>query len=213
MISTKRDRRMLTAILISLFAVSVSSATTMMRVQEFPDLVEQSQRAALVEVLSVSYAYDENQLPTTSVLLRVEDPIYGAPLPKAGETFRIKLFGAPVEMPDGRRLYVDGTPRYRAGERYVLMLLGESKFGFTNTASLGFGAFRVSSTPGGQTLAQSVMGNRAAFGENGLGSWLDEASQEVSASADPASPVAYPLLRRALRELWIAGGRKIGGQP
>ena len=213
MILAKRDRRMLASILISLFAMSVSSATTMMRVQEFPDLVEQSQRAALVEVLSVSYAYDENQLPTTSVLLRVEDPIYGAPLPKAGETLRIKLFGAPVEMPDGRRLYVDGTPRYSAGERYVLLLLGESKLGFTNTASLGFGAFRVFGDASGQTLAQSVMGNRMAFGENGLESWLDEAPQEASASGDPAAPVAYPFLRRALRELWVVSGGKIGGQP
>lgn len=212
MILVSRVRRVSTMLFVSMLAVSVSVATTLIRVQEFPDLVEQSQRAALVEILSVSYGYDEHQVPSTSVVLRVEDPIYGVPLPEAGRTFRIKLFGAPVAMPDGRRLHVDGTPRYRAGERYVLLLLGESEFGFTNTASLGFGAFRIFDNRDGQPLAQSVMGNRKIFGDNGLGPWLTDEPAETDASGDPSSPVPYTFLRQALRRLWVAGDRATGGQ-
>lgn len=212
MILAPRYRRMLTILFVSLFVVSVTWATTLIRVQEFPDLVEQSQRAALVEVLAVSYGYDEHQVPSTSVLLRIEDPIYGAPLPEVGKTVRIKLFGAPVEMPDGRRLHVDGTPRYRAGERYVLLLLGESELGFTNTASLGFGAFKIFDNRDGQPMAQSVMGNRTIFGDNGLGSWLIDEPLEAGAFGDPSAPVPYSSLRRALQELWELGDRDYGGQ-
>jgi hypothetical protein len=213
MIVSRPNRRGIAGLTVLLLAVSLSSATTLMRVQEFPELVDQSQRGALVQVLAVSYGYDESHLPSTSVLLRVEDPIYGAPLPEAGKTLRIKLFGAPVDMPDGRRLHVDGTPRYQVGERYVLLLLGESEFGFTNTASLGFGVFRVSDDATGQPLAQSVMGNRRAFGENGLASWLDDGEQQAGVSGDPSAPVAYPLLRRALTDLWGVDGGENGGQP
>ena len=213
MIASRRSRLILAGVSFLLLAISPSSATTLMRVQEFPDLVDQSRRAALVEVLAVSYGYDDNHLPSTSVLLRIEDPIYGGPLPDAGETLRIKLFGAPVEMPDGRRLYVDGTPRYEAGQRYVLLLLGESKFGFTNTASLGYGAFRISDDATGQPLARSVVGNHRAFGEKGLAFWLDGEERQAGTSGAPSAPVSYPLLRRALKELWDAGRGRNGGQP
>jgi hypothetical protein len=200
--------RLLVVLAVAILTVSAVRATTFARPQDLARLVEESRRAVLVEVVDVRYDYDENRVPSTFVTLRVDDAIYGEELPDPGQTFQVKLFGAPVQMPDGLRVHLDGTPRYATGERYLLLLKQDSKLGFTNTAGLMFGAFRVEQNDRGRLLATSLGGNRHAFGEQGLAAWLDEsvAGAEHRAVADPAAAVPYRLLRLALSNLWTAGG-------
>lgn len=188
-------------------ATAATRAMSLVRAESLGALVDESRRCVLAQVIGVRYGYDDNRLPGTFVTLRVEDAVYGDELPAPGETLEIKLYGAPVEMDDGLRIHVDGTPRYRAGERYLLLLLGDSKWGFTNTAGLMFGAFRVEEDAAGRRMASSVGGNRWSFGERGLAGWLREPSElERGVLADPRAPVPYPLLRRALIELKSGAG-------
>ncbi|MCP3980188.1 MAG: hypothetical protein GY716_12860 [bacterium] len=181
--------------------------TTLLQQQELSELVAESRRAVLAEVANVRYAYDEHHLPSTYLTLRVNDALYGD-LPASGETFEIKIYGAPVAMPDGLQLFISGTPHYRRGERYLFLLIEESRWGFTNTAGLPFGAFRVKSGAAGGLRAASVGGNRLTLGQDGLGRWLDLdelTSVERAEIADPTAAVPYTLLRRAVTDLWTAG--------
>ena len=116
-------------------------------------------------------------------------------------------------MADGSRVFIDGTPRFRPGDRYFLLLRGESESGFSNVAGLYQGAFRVGIDEGA-VRARSLSGNRNVFGREGLGRWLagerlTEAQRERLA-ADPDAPVDYPLLRRAVVRMWSDLGRAVG---
>jgi len=54
-----------------------TSATTLIELQELPDLVEESRRAVLAEVVNVRYGLDEHGLHSTWVGVRVDDALYG----------------------------------------------------------------------------------------------------------------------------------------
>jgi len=196
-----RPARLLALLLaVALAAPAGTWATTILRVEDLGALVDESRRAVLAQVVDVRYGFDERQLHSTWVTLRVEDPIYGR-VPRRGQDLEIKIYGAPVPMPDGSRLFVDGTPRYRPGDRYLLLLLDDSAWGFTDAAGLYQGAFRIARGPGGQDMAESLAGNRSALGERGLGRWLGPA--EVDAADLPfldraTGPVPYSVLRRAI---------------
>jgi hypothetical protein len=70
-----------------------------------------------------------------------------------------------------------------------------------------FGAFLVRSDPAGRPVATSVGGNRYAIGAGGLTSWLDgELTPADRVSLGDPEAVPYPLLRRAVAELWARGG-------
>jgi hypothetical protein len=177
-----------------------AQATTIVRVEDLAALVEESRRAVLAEVLDVRYGFDERQLHSTWVRLRVEDPLYGH-LPRRGEEIEIKIYGAPVPMPDGSRLFLDGTPVYRAGQRYLLLLLDDSAWGFTDTAGFDQGAFRIERGVDGRDLAESLASNRNIVGERGLGRWL--APADVEPRDRPlldhvTGPVPYTVLRQAI---------------
>ena len=139
-------------------AFGTTGATTILQSVTLPELVRESDRAIVAEVLRVEYGYDENRLPSTRVTLRVEETLFGK---VSDETLEIKLFGAPTKMDDGLRLFVDGTPRYQRGDRYLLLLIPTSKWGFTNTAGLGFGAFKVSAD--GREIEHTYRPEREAY--------------------------------------------------
>jgi len=191
---------LLVALLLALAAPAGVWATTLVRVEDLGALVDESRRAVLAEVVDVRYGFDERQLHSTWVTLRVEDPLYGR-LPRRGQDLVIKIYGAPVPLPDGSRLFVDGTPRYRPGDRYLLLLLDDSAWGFTDAAGLYQGAFRIARGRGGRDVAESLAGNGSALGQHGLGRWL--APAEVDAAELPflertTEAVPYALLRRAI---------------
>ena len=157
-------------------------------------------------MVNIRYGLDEHGLHSTWVGVRVDDALYGDAVPDPGQILTVKIYGAPFTMPDGSRIFIDGTPVYRPGERYLLLLRGESEWGFTNVAGLYQGAFRTAVDAGAET-ARSLSGNRNVFGRDGLGRWLTgenltEAQRERLAE-DPDAPVPYPLLRRAVLALWF----------
>ena len=195
---------------IALFgAAETTHALSLVRSENLAELVDQSGSGLRVRVVEVRYDYDAHELPSTFLTLRVEDAVYGDDTPAAGETIEIKLFGAPVSMSDGLRIHVDGTPDYRPGESYLLLLLERSEWGFTNTAGLMFGAFRIRADAEGRPLAESVGGNRWTFGDRGLSNWLADLTEpERAAVADPLAPVPYSLLRRAVTDLRNGVGGK-----
>ncbi|UCF68697.1 MAG: hypothetical protein JSV80_05260 [Acidobacteriota bacterium] len=118
-------------------------ATSRLRIDELPALFDESQRALTAEVVVVHYGFDERRLHATFVTRKVEDRLFGDDLPSPGERLELKIYGAPEPMPDGSSLYVSGTPHYRIGERLLLPLIDTSAWGFTNTAGLHQGAFRI----------------------------------------------------------------------
>jgi hypothetical protein len=191
-------------------AASPAPATSLVVSQELPALVEESRRGVLAEVVRVRYGMDERNLHSTWVTLRIEDLVYGEGL-EGREELTIKVYGAPMTMPDGTRLFIDGTPLYRVGDRYFLLLRQDSDWGFTNTAGLAQGAFLVREERG-HLRARSLTGNRGVFGEQGLARFLDEEEltpQERLTIADPAAAVPFPLLRRAVLQVWTGLGRRV----
>lgn len=197
------------AIVVALLAaVAPATATTLIRMEELPALVEESRRAVLAEVIEVRYGKDDQDLHSTWLTLRVEDPLYGDDLPAAGDELTVKIYGAPLTMPDGTRVFIEGTPLYRTGERYFLLLREDSSHGFTNVPGLYQGAFRASPALG-DTTVQSLSGNRRVFGEGGLVTWLDGAALtdgERSILGDSDAAVPYALLRQAVMRLWTDAG-------
>ncbi len=152
---------------------------------------------------------DERKLHSTWVTLRIDDLVYGEGLEGRHE-LTIKVYGAPMTMPDGTRMFIDGTPEYRIGDRYFLLLRQDSAWGFTNTAGLAQGAFRVRAE-GGSLWAQSLTGNRGVFGPQGLIGFLDEEEltpQQRRMVADPDGAVPFSLLRRAVLQVWSGLGRR-----
>jgi hypothetical protein len=185
-------------------------ATTFIRFEKLPALVAESERAVLATVTSVTHRYDARGLHATFVELQVEDSLYGAAA-QEGATLTIKLYGSPEPMADGSRMYVEGTPRYRVTERYLLLLRGESPWGFTNTAGLMQGAFRVDSEEdGGRLMAVSLGGNRSVLGPSGLGQWLSptevDAGQRRYLDVTEGG-IPYELLRQAVVKLRQGGAR------
>jgi len=183
-------------------------STTLVRSEELPALVEESRRALLAEVVAVRYGLDEHGLHSTWLTLEVEDALYGQDVPAPGGKLTVKLYGAPVTLPDGTRMFIEGTPAYEEGERYLLLLRGDSTLGFTNVPGLFQGAFRVW-PESGETLARSLGGNRRVLGERGLEGWLDGGAlteRQRARIGDPDAPVPYSLLRDAVLRLWTDGG-------
>ncbi len=191
------------------FAPALSS--TLMRAQELPAVVAESERAALVTVVDVRYMPDEAGRPSTHLVLELADPLYG--FARGERQVAIKLFGAPVPMPDGHFAHIDGTPRFTRGQRYLLLLRGTSPWGFTGIAGHVFGAFRVEEDEDtGELLAFSTVRGRDVFGPGGLAQWLEgEALEGADARrlAEPDAPVPYEMLRRAVLRL---AREKKGGQ-
>ena len=190
-------RGAITTLLLSLatFGVAEIRAATVLLQADLEQLVAESESAALAEVVEVRHGRDERGLHSTWVTIRIDDPIFGNRLPTAGETYTFKSYGAPVRMPDGSRVFIDGTPDYRAGQDLLLMLLPVSRWGFSGTAGLSQGVFRVAGGPDART-AESLAGNRNVLGEDGLSRWLDPGA--IEETTEPAAEVPYPLLRRAL---------------
>jgi hypothetical protein len=183
---------------ITLLVMSGSvQATTLVRVQELPVLVEESDGAALVRVTGVRYGLDERDLHSTFVTFEVEDPVYGSRFAAAGREMTIKTYGAPVTMPDGSRMFINGTPRYRVGERYLLLLMRESEWGFSSTAGLIQGVFHVARDARGKLHARNLAGTARVVGEGGL-----------ARAACPLDAISYPLLRSALVRIWTDLGRQ-----
>lgn len=192
------------AILFAVAAVPAAGATTWMNVERLPALVQESTRAVLTTVESVEYRYDERHMPSTFVGLRVEERLYGEALPAVGERLEIKIYGAPAPMPDGLQIRIDGAPRYRLGQRYLLLLRPDSPWGFTNPPGLFFGVFRIDEEEGGERLARSLGGNQRVFGPRGLPAYLEPGSIAPAALEklrDPGAAVPYTLLKRALQRL------------
>ncbi len=178
-----------------------ASALTLNRIQELPELVDEARRAALVEVLAVEHALDERGLHATRVTARVVDPIFGAGLPDEGGEMTFKVYGAPVPLGDSGRLFIDGTPRYEAGQRWLLLMLGTSPWGFTSTAGLHQGAFTVTGDGPGGASARSLAGNRRVLGSHGLAAYLapsDVSKDHARFRAPTAGPVPYAMLRAAV---------------
>jgi len=189
-------------------ACTPAHSTTLIRMEELPALVEESSRAALAEVVGVRYGLDEHRLHSTWLTLRIDDALYGQDVPAPGRELTVKFYGAPVTMPDGTRMFIEGTPAYERGERYLLLLRGESSHGFTNVPGLFQGAFRVL-PESGETLVRSLGGNRGVFGERGLERWIDAGAlteRQRARVGDPDAPVPYSMLREAVMRLWIDGG-------
>ena len=187
--------------------VPVAYATTLVRHEEISALVKESRRAILGEVVGVRYGYDERHLHSTWVTLRVDETIYGAS-PSAGNEITFKIYGAPVAMSDGTRLFIEGTPLYRSGQRYLLLLREDSPWRFTSATGLFQGAFAVDE----KGEARSLGGNRRAFGESGLTRWLEADELDPAARArlsNPDAPVPVRLLRRAVERLWVDLGRAL----
>ena len=199
-----RDRRSVMGpvfLLLAALCLAPLHAATLVRLQELPELVDEAQRGLLATVTGVHHDYDERGLHATFVRLRVDESLFGT-LPAAGQEMRIKLYGAPVPMPDGGKLHVEGTPRYGVGRRYLLLLREDSAWGFTNASGLFMGAFRVQPGPGdGELLAESLAGNRV-LGEGGLSRFIDAADPAEAAFLQVTDgPVPYPMLRRAILKL------------
>lgn len=183
--------------------VPLVGATTWISVERLPALVQESTRAVLATVESVEYRYDERRMPSTFVRLIVEDRLYGEALPAVGEPLEIKIYGAPEPMPDGLQMRIDGAPRYRPGQRYLLLLRSDSPWGFTNPPGLFFGVFRIEGSAG-QFRAQSLGGNDQVFGPEGLAAYLEPGSLTPAVRArlrEPGAAVPYALLKRAVQRL------------
>lgn len=196
------------AMAVSALAFAPAKATTLLERQELPALVAESERALVAEVVQVRFGKDDRGLHSTWIDLAVEERLYGR-MPGAGDTITLKLYGAPITMPDGSRIFIEGTPSYRQGERYLLLLRGESEWGFTNVAGLMLGAFRIEAG-GRATTARSLGGNRAVFGADGLQRWLPGGERmtpgERRALETPDAAVPIRLLRKAVIGLRAANG-------
>lgn len=190
------SRAVLIAVALSLMGGSVR-ATTLIHIQELRALVEESDGAALVRVTGVRYGLDERDLHSTFVTLEVEDPVYGSRVLAAGREMTIKTYGAPLTMPDGSRMSIDGTPRYRVGERYLLLLTRESEWGFSSTAGLFQGVFHVARDARGGLHARNLAGTERIVGKSGL-----------TPAERPSDAVSYSLLRSTLVSLWTDLGRE-----
>lgn len=178
------------------------SASTLLKLERLPELVAQSRRAVLARVVEVRHGFDEHRAHSTFVSLSVEDVLFGRNLPLPGELLSIKIYGAPVPLEDGSRVFVEGTPEYLVGERYLLLLLDDSGLGFTNTVGLFQGVFRVDTSSDG-LVASSLAGNHHVLGGEGL-----SATGAGRAGAD--APVSYESLREVIVNLWRDGSRPRG---
>jgi hypothetical protein len=156
-------------------------AASIVRAADLAELVEESEVALAAEVVKVRYGKDDRGLHSTWVTVRVDDPIFGDRLPSPGEFYTFKSYGAPVRMPDGSRVFIDGTPLYRTGDTLLLMLLPVSRWGFSGTAGLSQGVFRLT----GSEERRSARGIAGA----------------------PARP--YPELRRSIVELAGTAGKEM----
>jgi hypothetical protein len=216
-VNTRESAASIRALTIIWFAVIATvlapptHALTLVRTSELPDLVDESHRAVLATVTSVLHGFDEQGLHSTFVKLRVEDHLYGPDVPPPGQEMDIKIYGAPETMPDGSRLFVEGTPRYTIGDRYLLLMIEDSPWGFTNTAGLHQGAFRITGSDGG-LFAESLAGNGNVLGEEGLRRWLDVdqvSSDETQFLSHTEGPVPFSMLRKAVVDLWVGLGRPL----
>lgn len=194
----------LLVVLLLFLPVATTRATTLLRVQGLEELVDESVTAILGQVAEVRYGYDDRKLHSTWVTLRVDDAVYGSDLPAPGGEYTFKMYGAPVRMSDGTRMFIDGTPDYQVGERYLLLLIRVSDWGFTDTAGMFQGAFRITNAADGRVMAESLAGNPVILGSKGLAEWIGPA--EVAAAEAPyldstRGVLPYSLLRRAIARI------------
>ncbi len=195
--------------LLFVFAVPSAQATSLVRQTDLPGLVGESRRAALVEVVNVRSGLDERELHSTWVTLRVEDPLFGDELPPAGDEFTIKIYGARETMPDGKRLFVDGTPLYAPGQRYLLLLVAESPWGFTSAAGLYQGAFRIVPDDRGRAVARNIRPASRLFGDGGAAKWLDVESLPAAERRALAEQRELPY--RLLRDAVLRARQEVAG--
>ncbi|HXV75936.1 MAG TPA: hypothetical protein VD788_06400 [Candidatus Polarisedimenticolaceae bacterium] len=203
--SSWRPVRAALALVVGLSA-PVCDAATIVRSADLGELVAEAGSAILADVVAVRYGRDERGLHGTWVTVRVADPIFGDGLPAAGGEYTFKSYGAPVTMPDGSRVYIDGSPSYRPGDSLLLLLLPRSRWGFSGTAGLSQGVFRVRVDARGERTAVGMAGNAGVFGERGLAGWLDPAARS-GVPAAPDAPVPYAALRRAIADLARTAGK------
>jgi hypothetical protein len=194
------------AIAIFVGCVLPLAGATVVRTSGLPELVEESTRGVVSEVVEVRHDYDDRGLHSTFVKLRILDALYGD-VPGPGEQLSIKVYGAPDPMPDGSRLYVDGTPHFRTGERYLLLLVDDTGWGFTSAVGLYQGAFLVDGADTATMTVRPLAARHALFGE--ADQWVGDASTSPEvrrALVDGRAPVPYGLLRSSIMNLWTSSG-------
>ena len=212
-ISAHRPIGLALLVIVALASVALPAhAVSFLRVQQLPELVEESTRAVMGEVVEVRYGFDEQRLHSTWVTLRVADALYGD-VPGPGGLLTFKIYGAPQPLEDGSRIFLDGTPMYTAGQRYLVLLIRESRWGFTNTAGLYQGAFLLDDA----NRVRRLDPHDEMFGEGGLVTLLGgDGTTEVQPGRQPGFDdiVDYARLRQAITGLWLDnGGRLHSGLP
>ncbi|HSR53121.1 MAG TPA: hypothetical protein VLV83_20045 [Acidobacteriota bacterium] len=180
--------------------ISLASATSL-RPLNLQDLVQHSSRIFQGICLSQHQGVDERGLPYTAYTFRVEEVWAGEAGP---ETLTIRQFGLSAEAPveaERNQIRIAAMPHYQPGQRYLLFLPQDSRWGFASPVGLLQGAFHVLGE-GGQRVAVNGVGN--------LNLTLDTAktpSQRLRNLSPRAvgralqGPVTYESLRQVVQRL------------
>lgn len=191
-------------LLIALLASGLTG--TSLQPLNLQDMARMSPRIFEATCLSSIQGVDERGLPFTSYTFRVTDAIQGA---SKGQAVTIRQFGLREVSPNrfgGLVLSVPDMPHYLQGQRYLLFLPQQSRWGFAAPVGLAQGAFRILGK-GKQRLAINGIGNLNLALDTSQS--LDQrlAARRAGRGLRPVrGPVSYSALRSTLAEI-LSGGQ------
>lgn len=185
-------------------------AGTSLQPLNLQDMARMSPRIFEATCLSSTQGVDQRGLPFTSYTFRVTDAIQGA---SNGQTVTVRQFGlrdVSANRFGGLVLSVPDMPHYLHGQRYLLFLPQQSRWGFAAPIGLAQGAFRILGK-GKERMAINGVGNLNLALDTSQS--LDQrlSVRRAGRGLHPVQgPVAYSALRSTLVE--VLSGRRMSAQ-
>lgn len=206
--SHKKTRSRASSILLLTVLAAATLPATTLEPLNLQDLSRRSPRIFEGECLSVSHGIDRRGLPYTSYAFRVTDAIRGA---GNGHVLTVKQFGLPPDASPaeygGLVLRVVDMPHYVRGQRYLLFLPQESRWGFASPVGLQQGAFRILGQ-GERRMAVNGLGNRNLALDTSQTLEQRLAARRAGRAPETVEgPVSYAALRSVVEE--VLNGRQL----
>lgn len=155
-------KKLASLLFLSCLTWSFAALATTVLPLDLKTIDQQAERVFVGDVISVASDLDEYQIPATFVRLQVLEGIRGV---RTGDQILIKQYrgGSRIDGSDGSVLIFPKTLRqsplfFQEGERLVLFLYPESRYGFTSPVGFGQGAFSIE-REGTREVVRNVWGN------------------------------------------------------
>lgn len=129
-------KRLIPLVSLLLLAGSALSASTVLNVS-FEHLARSANRVVSGEIVSINPLAGENGIIYSNVTMRVTRAV---PRALEGQTVTVRMVGGEL---DGRKVYVQGMPRFTVGEEVVLFLNRSTESVMGATVGLWQGVFYV----------------------------------------------------------------------